>query len=377
MVAGNTINIDTGAAFESAVIQSVGTAGATGTGVTLTAPLANAHASGAQVTPPASRSPSTPAQAPRRRRSARRHRRRGRHGRHAHRSARRSARGGRTGDDRQINVDVDQSGGNQETVTVTNVGTAGAAGTGVDFTPALVRDHVTGAHVAPRPLRRPATPATSAASRSSSRRLRAPPRGRVCGRVVIPVAAGGVSWWTSNDCGAHYSAETQILPNMTATHSVAQNIRTSLLPTSAMDGGGEHLPRLADAELPRRQRRLDAERHRDGRDAGSDGGEPEPGVRRPQRIPIEADNTIANTNDHFIPGISADPNTGGATAHLGLYYFNYPVAACNYVDPAEPGEPVRHARRFRVLDGRRRDLELADLRRPSWRCRTSFGRARA
>ena len=35
---------------ESAVIQSVGTAGATGTGVTLTAPLALAHASGAPVT---------------------------------------------------------------------------------------------------------------------------------------------------------------------------------------------------------------------------------------------------------------------------------------------------------------------------------------
>jgi carboxyl-terminal processing protease len=39
MVAGQTINIDAGAADESRVIQSVGTAGATGTGVTLTAAL--------------------------------------------------------------------------------------------------------------------------------------------------------------------------------------------------------------------------------------------------------------------------------------------------------------------------------------------------
>jgi hypothetical protein len=56
----------------------------------------------------------------------------------------------------------------------------------------------------------------------------------------------------------------------------------------------------------------------------------------PARIPIEADNTNANTNDHFIPGIAADPNTSGATAHLGLFYYNYPVAACSYLDPETP-----------------------------------------
>ena len=64
---------------------------------------------------------------------------------------------------------------------------------------------------------------------------------------------------------------------------------------------------------------------------------PNPAFGPPVRIPIEADNTTANTDDHFIPGISADPNTSGATAHLGLYFYNFPVAAaCNYVDPANP-----------------------------------------
>ena len=47
-----------------------------------------------------------------------------------------------------INVDVDPSGGNQETVNVVSVGTAGAAGTGVTFTPALTKSHVQGAPTA-------------------------------------------------------------------------------------------------------------------------------------------------------------------------------------------------------------------------------------
>ena len=46
LVAGQPFFIDTGQNLETGVIASVGTAGATGTGVTLTAPLKLAHASG-------------------------------------------------------------------------------------------------------------------------------------------------------------------------------------------------------------------------------------------------------------------------------------------------------------------------------------------
>ena len=52
LAAGRTISIDTGANNESATILTVGTAGAAGTGVTLTAPLTLAHASGATVALP-------------------------------------------------------------------------------------------------------------------------------------------------------------------------------------------------------------------------------------------------------------------------------------------------------------------------------------
>jgi hypothetical protein len=347
MVPGKTINIDTGAAFESRQIASVGTAGATGTGVTLTSPLSNAHASGAQVTP-AGQQINVDTGAAQEVRTIQTVGTAGATGTgvtltaplsSAHASGAQVA-------DHTLWVEVDQSGGNQETVTVVNVGTAGATGTGIDITPALTRDHVTGAHVATAtapqvghtgdiggvPLVQPPPPGSAP--------------GTVCGRVVTPVATNGVSWWSSNDCGAHYSAETQILPNMTATHGVAQGIRTSLLPTSAMDGAGNIY-----VVWQTRSFRVGSVASTPNDIAMSvmpapTAANPNPAFSAPQRIPIEADNTTANTNDHFIPGISADPNTSGPSApfvtgasggaHLGLYYYNYPVAACSYVDP-NPG----------------------------------------
>ena len=149
MVAGQTINIDTGGSFESGVIQSVGTAGATGTGVTLTAPLSLAHASGSPVTP-AGQQITVDTGAAAETATIRTVGTAGATGTGVTLTAPLAAAhaSGAQVNDRTINVEVDQSGGNQETVTVVNVGTAGATGTGIDFTPALVRDHVTGAHVA-------------------------------------------------------------------------------------------------------------------------------------------------------------------------------------------------------------------------------------
>jgi hypothetical protein len=361
-LAGQTINVDTGAALETRTILTVGTAGTAGTGVTLTSALTSAHASGVQV------------------------------------------------NDAVIKVDVDPSGGNQETVavasvgtaavsttlaaaanvgdtnikvssvtnmvvgrtltidagsaqpetvTVTSVGTAGATGTGVGITPALVFAHATGAsvqdlgsgitlasaltkaHTIGAPTANAAAPSVGRTGGIGGVPLVQPPPpgaapGTVCGRVVVPIQVSGVSWFSSSDCGENWSATTQILPNMTATHTVAQNIRTSLLPTSAIDGSGSiyvvwqtrsfrvgtvaSTPNdIAMSVMP----------------APTD-AQPNAPFGAPARIPIEADNTNANTNDHFIPGIAADPNTSGGAAHLGLFYYNYPVAACSYLDPETP-----------------------------------------
>jgi hypothetical protein len=63
--------------------------------------------------------------------------------------------------------------------------------------------------------------------------------GTVCGRVAVSyTGGGGVSWFASSDCGATGTAHTQILPNSTATHAVAQGLRTSLVVTGSIDGAG-------------------------------------------------------------------------------------------------------------------------------------------
>jgi hypothetical protein len=67
--------------------------------------------------------------------------------------------------------------------------------------------------------------------------------GTACGRLVVSYAGstgsnGGIFSVTSGDCGATLSAHTQILPNMTATHTVAQTVRTGLVLSGAEDGAG-------------------------------------------------------------------------------------------------------------------------------------------
>ncbi len=287
-LAGQKINVGTGGALEIRNVASVGTAGAAGTGVTLTAPLDQAHGAGEQVNAAV------------------------------------------------IRIDIDPSGGNQETVNVLSVGTAGAAGTGVDFAPALTKSHAAGA-----PTGNAAAPTVGRTGGIGGVPLVQPPPpgaapGTVCGRVVVPLQVQGVSYFSSNDCGECWSATTQILPNMTATHSVAQNIRTSLLPSSAIDGGGSIYVtwqtrsfRADTASTTPNDIALSVM-------AAPTAARPNPPFGAPARIPIDQPNDNTNTNDHFIPGIAADANTAGATAHLGLYYYNYLVAACSYLDPENP-----------------------------------------
>ena len=337
MVAGQTINIDTGAADESRVIASVGTAGATGTGVTLTAALGSAHASGVPVTP-AGQGIKVDTGAGQESATIQVVGTAGAAGTGLTLTAPLSQAhaAGAQVDDAQIRVEIDYSGGNQEVVNVTNVGTAGGGGTGVDFTPALARNHWFGVRVAAT-----TAPQTGHTGDIGGVPLVQPPPpgaapGSTCGRLVIPLATNGVSWWTSNDCGAHFSAETQITPNMTAGHSVPQ-IRTSLLPTSAIDGAGNIY-----VVWQTRSFRTGSVSSTPNDIAMSvmpapTAANPNPSFGAPVRIPIEADNTNANTNDHFIPGISADPSTSGSSAHLGLYFYNFPVAACAFSDPANPG----------------------------------------
>jgi hypothetical protein len=46
-----------------------------------------------------------------------------------------------------------------------------------------------------------------------------------------------------------------------------------------------------------------------------------------KRVPIDA---TTSTVDHFTPGLAVDRTTGGRTTRLGLTYYYYPSASCNF-----------------------------------------------
>ena len=185
--------------------------------------------------------------------------------------------------------------------------------------------------------RRCAARAAAASGRCTGNRLR---------RVVVPIQVNGVSWFSSSDCGAHWSAETQILPNMAAAHRVTQNIRTSLFA----------------APRPWRIRNIyvgwQTRSFRVGRVASTPNDvamtvmaaprihQPNPPFGNRPAFRSRSSNTTANTNDHFIPGIAANSNTSGTTPHLGLYYYNCPVGGLSLPQSGQAGEPVRAAGRL-------------------------------
>jgi len=63
--------------------------------------------------------------------------------------------------------------------------------------------------------------------------------GTACGRVVVPFANGTtINAVFSTDCGATWSARSVVTSTQAATHTVAQGLRSPLLPSATIDGGG-------------------------------------------------------------------------------------------------------------------------------------------
>ena len=114
---GDTVTIDTGTTLETAVIAAIGTAGATGTGITLTAPLASTHTGAPAVRVTSALAGVTNVKV-------------------------NAVMGYYPGD----TITIDTS-ANQEVRTVVAVGTAGLTGTGIDITPPLSLTHFAGATV--------------------------------------------------------------------------------------------------------------------------------------------------------------------------------------------------------------------------------------
>jgi hypothetical protein len=233
-----------------------------------------------------------------------------------------------------------------------------------------------------------------------------------CGRVVVSYAGSttNISDIASSDCGVTFGPHVSVAT--VATHTVAQGLRTSLLPSASMDKSGAIYLSWQTRSFRITQTTLSAAANAGDTNikvgsvtgmtagntltvdtgasaetvtittvgtAGATGtgvtitpalasahaagafvtvngvpststaapndialsvmpgptdATPAPAFAAPTRIAIESDaGATSNTVDHFVPAIAADPNANGK---LALYYFFYPIAACNYVT----GQPL-------------------------------------
>jgi hypothetical protein len=233
-----------------------------------------------------------------------------------------------------------------------------------------------------------------------------------CGRVVVSYAGSttNISSIGSSDCGVTFGPRTSVAT--VATHTVAQGLRTSLLPSASMDKSGAIYLVWQTRSFRTAQTTLSAAANAGDTNikvasvtgmvvgntltvdtgaaaqtvtivtvgtsgAGGTGvtitpaltaahasgtivtlngvaststaapndialavmpgptdATPAPAFGAPGRIAIESDSgATTDTVDHFVPAIAADPNSNGK---LALFYFFYPIAACNYVT----GQPL-------------------------------------
>ncbi|MEZ4866441.1 MAG: sialidase family protein [Caldilineaceae bacterium] len=137
------------------------------------------------------------------------------------------------------------------------------------------------------------------------------------GTVVVPIANANetaILAFTSTNGGASWNSTVTIAT--VNDHTVAGSLRTGPLPSAEVDGAGKVFVVWQDCRFRRGCKNNDIVM------STSTNGTSWSAVAR---IPIDA---TSSKVDHFIPGLAVDPATSGATAHLGLTYYYYPVAGC-------------------------------------------------
>src|SRR5271166_6457892 len=139
------------------------------------------------------------------------------------------------------------------------------------------------------------------------------------GTVVVPFLAfsgnGGIGVFTSTNGGKTWGSLGTI--SSVTSHQVAGNLRAVYeLPSAEVDGAGTVYVAWFDCRF-----RTNCSSNDIVLSSSSDGKH----WSAVSRVPIDP---VTSTVDHFIPGLAVDPATSGATAHLGLTYYYYPVANC-------------------------------------------------
>ena len=137
------------------------------------------------------------------------------------------------------------------------------------------------------------------------------------GNIVVPYFADSASQmraFVSTNGGSSWNSS-RLISSVTD-HAAAGGLRTEPLPSAEIDSSGRVYVVWQDCRFRSGCTSNDIVMSK------SSNGTSWNSVTR---IPIEASTSGA---DHFIPGLAVDRSTSGSSAHLGLYYYYYPVASC-------------------------------------------------
>jgi hypothetical protein len=134
------------------------------------------------------------------------------------------------------------------------------------------------------------------------------------GTVVVPIETSGISAFTSTDGGVTWSKPVTVASIQS--HTDAGGIRSSPLPSAALDGKGTVWVVWQDCRFRSKCASNDLVYS-----TSSDGVT----WSTVKRVPIDS---VASTIDHFIPGIGIDPATSGGTAHVAIHYYYYSKTSC-------------------------------------------------
>ncbi|MBI3476695.1 MAG: exo-alpha-sialidase [Acidobacteria bacterium] len=136
------------------------------------------------------------------------------------------------------------------------------------------------------------------------------------GKVIVPILGFGgfVMAFTSTNGGATWTRAVNV--GEFISHGEAGGLRSAGLPSAAIDAKGKVYVAWPDCRFRTNCASNDIVFSKSG------SGTVWTAVKR---IPIDA---VTSTVDHFITGMAIQPGTAGATAHIGLAYYYYPVSNC-------------------------------------------------
>ncbi|MGB7583295.1 MAG: sialidase family protein [Terriglobales bacterium] len=135
------------------------------------------------------------------------------------------------------------------------------------------------------------------------------------GTVIVPFEGFAIEAFRSTNGGTSWNSSVTI--SSIDQHGDGGGIRNPNLPSAAIDGSGKVYVVWADCRF-----RSGCSSNDVVMSTSSDGQT----WSAVSRIPIDP---TTSTVDHFLPGIGADPATTGASAHLTVLYYYYPVSNCS------------------------------------------------